>query len=148
MGLVSKTWSTSGRNIALVSVIVIALVAGMVIAMEPVAAAEGGGGGGGGSGDVSSSLGTALCNAGAGILLTAVFYIASIGLIYLGVIDGIKAFAEGGDDDPRRRAGGSSTVRSAVKKFLGGVLVASAPTILSAIGFSLLSCVSAINIIS
>jgi preprotein translocase subunit SecG len=148
MGLVSKKWSPSGRNIVLISVIVIAMVAGLVIAMEPVAAAEGGGGGGGGSGDVSSSLGEALCNAGAGILLTAVFYIASIALIYLGVIDGIKAFAEGGGDDPRRRAGTGSTWRSAVKKFIGGVLVASAPTILSAIGFSLLSCVSAINILS
>lgn len=125
------------------------MVAGMAIAMEPVAAAEGGGGGGGGSGGVGSSLGEALCNAGAGILLTAVFYIASIALIYLGVIDGIKAFAEGGGDDPRRRAGTGSTWRSAVKKFIGGVLkVASAPTILSAIGFTLLSCVSAIDIIS
>lgn len=147
MGLASKKWSAPGRNIVLVAVIVIAMVAGMVIAMEPVAAAEGGGGGGGGSGDVSSSLGEALCNAGAGILLTAVFYIASIALIYLGVIDGIKAFAEGGGDDPRRRAGTGSTWRSAVKKFIGGVLVASAPPILSAIGFTLLSCVSAIDII-
>ncbi|UOO96751.1 hypothetical protein MUK72_14480 (plasmid) [Halococcus dombrowskii] len=148
MGLISKKRSASRRNSVLVAVIVIAMVAGMAIAMEPVAAAEGGGGGGGGSGGVGSSLGEALCNAGAGILLTAVFYIASIALIYLGVIDGIKAFAEGGGDDPRRRAGTGSTWRSAVKKFIGGVLVASAPTILSAIGFTLLSCVSAIDIIS
>jgi preprotein translocase subunit SecG len=150
MRLTKGRWSISGHNATVALVVVMALVVGAIVAMEPVAAAEGGGGGGGGggSGDVSSSLGEALCNAGAGILLTAVFYIASIALIYLGVIDGIKAFVEGGDDDPRRRAGTGSTWQSAVKKFLGGVLVASAPTILSAIGFSLLSCVSAIDIIS
>ena len=147
MSMLGGAWSASGRDIVAVSVVVIAVVAGMVIVAEPTAAAEGGGGSSGGSGDVSSSLGGALCDAGAGILLTAVFYIASLGLIYLGVIDAIKAFAEGGDDDPRRRAGSGSAWRSAVKKLAGGVLVASAPTLLSAIGFTLLTCVSAISII-
>lgn len=140
--------SLSGRNAAVVLAIVVALIGGAIVVIEPVAAAEGGGGGGGGgSGDVSSSLGSALCEAGAGIILTAVFYLASLALVYLAVIDAIKAFAEGSDDDPRRRAGTGTTWGAAVKKFIGAILVAAAPTLLSAIGFTLLDCVSAIDIL-
>lgn len=139
--------SVSGRDAALTALLVMVVIGGLIVAMQPAAAAEGGGGGGGGSGDVAGSLGSALCDAGAGVLLTAVFYIASIALIYLGVIDAIKAFASDRDDDPRRRAGTGGVWGSAAKKFIGGVIVAAAPSILSAIGFSLLDCVSAISVI-
>jgi hypothetical protein len=150
MDLRGGHWAVSARRATVALVIVIAVVGG-IAAMQPVMAAEGGGGsgsGGSGSGGVSSSLGTSLCNAGVGILLTAGFYIGSLALIYLGVFEAVKAFAGGGGDDPRRRAESGSIWRSAIKKFIGGVLVAAAPTILSAIGFSLLSCVSAITILS
>ena len=98
-----------------------------------------------GGGDTASSLGTALCNIGIGALITAALFLISIALIYGSLGDLYKWFAASNSKDSGRRSESGSHLSSAGKKIGGGIVIGASPTILSAIGFSLLSCVTAVN---
>ena len=103
------------------------------------------GGGGGGGGGTASALGSALCDIGLGALITAALFLISIALIYGSLGDLYNWFAKSKSKDSGRRAESGGHLQSAGKKIGGGIVIGASPTILAAIGFSLLSCVSAVN---
>lgn len=98
-----------------------------------------------GGGDMSSSLGSALCDIGIGALITAVLFLISMFLIYGALGDLSKWFASSNSKDSGRRSEAGGHLQSAGKKVGGGIVIGASPTILSALGFSLLSCVTAVN---
>jgi hypothetical protein len=116
------------------------VIAGGVLglsAIQPVAAQVDGG----------AAIGEALCSAGLDVILQAALFIAVLALIIMSFGDIFKAL-KGQSGGARRRAASGGHVGSAGKKFFGAVILAALPSILTSMGFSMVSCFGniAINI--
>jgi hypothetical protein len=116
---------------------IIAGVALGLTAIQPVAAQVDGG----------AAIGEALCSAGLDVILQAGLFIAVLSLIIMSFGDVFKAL-KGQGGDARRRSASGGHMGSAGKKFFGAVILAALPSILTSMGFSMVSCFGniAINI--
>jgi hypothetical protein len=106
------------------------LVAALAV-VEPVAA---------------QTIGDAFCTTGGGKLVSMAIGAFALVLAYLSIYDlygGFKA-GQGGDSGTRAQAG--SYYRAGGKKLVGSVIIAGSPDFLSALGFTLLDCVSVAQI--
>lgn len=123
------------------------IVAANVAMVAPVVAQEGGGGGGGGGGGSGGQqLGSAICNTGAGQLITMGLFALALLLIYGAVIDGYRGVKNGRSKNTNQRSQQGGNFENAGMKLIGGVVIAAAPSVLSTLGFSLLSCVNSVQI--
>jgi hypothetical protein len=93
-----------------------------------------------------SGMKGAICTTGVGDLLSVGIGMLALLLAYYSIYDmygGFKA-GQGGDSTTRAKAG--SYYQAGGKKLAGSVVIAGSPDFLSALGFSLLDCVSVAQI--
>ena len=116
---------------------IVAGVALGLVSIQPVAAQVDGG----------AAIGEALCSAGLDVVLQAGLFIAVLVLIIMSFGDVFKAL-KGQTGNARRRAASGGHMGAAGKKFFGAVVLAAMPTILTSMGFNMVSCFGniAINI--
>lgn len=95
---------------------------------------------------MGNKVGNAICKTGAGKLITAALFIVAILLIYGAIGDAYKGIKKGRSKNTGQRSKQGNDFENAGMKLVGGVLIAASPTILATIGFSLLSCVKAVQI--
>jgi hypothetical protein len=117
------------------AITLVGLVAANAMLVAPVAAQSGG-----------QQLGTAICNTGAGQLITMGLFALALLLIYGAVIDGYRGVKRGRSKNTNQRSQQGGDFENAGMKLIGGVVIAAAPSVLSTLGFSLLSCVNAVQI--
>lgn len=103
-----------------------------LILVEPVAA--------------QSTLGDAICGTDADELLSMGIGLLAIMLAYLSIYDLYNGFKAGQSGKTNQRAQAGSDYRAGGKKLVGSVLIAGSPDFLSALGFTLLDCVSVAQI--
>lgn len=117
-----------------VGITLFGLAAANVLLVAPAAAQMG------------SKIGNAICKTGAGKLITGALFIIAILLIYGAIGDAYKGIKKGRSKNTGQRSQQGGDFENAGMKVVGGVVIAASPTILSTIGFSLLSCVKAVQI--
>lgn len=112
----------------------VGLAAANALLVAPAAAAMG------------TKIGNAICKTGAGKLLTGALFIIALMLVYSSIGDFYKGFKQGRSKNTGQRSQQGSAWEDGAMKLGGGVVIASLPVILATIGFSLLSCVKAVQI--
>lgn len=94
------------------------------------------------------NIGSALCNLGIGTIITAALYLAALALAYLAIGDFFSGFANRRSKSSDRKGQAGSDFGSGGFKLVGAVVIGGFPLLANAIGFSLLSCVSPIRILT
>jgi hypothetical protein len=92
-------------------------------------------------------IGTALCEAGLGVVITLALWAGCVGLIYKSLPDVYRFFGAKGSSKGGAQKQKSQHISNMINKWVGGVVLASLPSVLSTAGFALLSCVNSIQII-
>jgi hypothetical protein len=95
---------------------------------------------------MGNKIGNAICKTGAGKLITGALFVFALLLVYSAIGDFYKGFKQSRSKNTGQRSQQGNAFENAGKKLGGGVVIAALPTILSTIGFSLLSCVKAVKI--
>lgn len=95
---------------------------------------------------MGTKMGKAICKTGAGKLFTAFLFLIAIALIYSSIGDFYRGVKQGRSKNTGQRSQQGSAFEDGAMKLGGGVVVAALPTVLSTIGFSLLTCVKAVKI--
>lgn len=122
-----------GAKAAVKQPIILGVVLGL-LSIKPVAAQGGGAG-----------IGEALCGAGLDVILQALLFLAVLTLVLLSFGDIFRAL-KGQQGNARRRQQSGGHAASAGKKFFGAVILAALPTILTSMGFSMVSCFGDISV--
>lgn len=91
-------------------------------------------------------LSGALCEAGAGDIISAGMWILAALLVYKAIPDIYRGLDQKGQRSGKAQKQAGEYFSAAVTKCIGAVVIGSMPTILSAMGFSLLGCVDSANI--
>jgi hypothetical protein len=99
-----------------------------------------------GTAAAQTTLGNAICDTGAGKLISMGLVGLSLLLVYSGIFDGYRGLKNSNKKNTKQRAQQGSEYGAAGKKVVGAVVISGAPTMLSTMGFSLLNCVSAVQI--
>lgn len=99
-----------------------------------------------GSSQMATKMGSAICKTGAGKLFTAALFLVAIALIYSSIGDFYRGVKKGRSKNTGQRSQQGGDFEAGGKKIGGGIVIASLPTVLSTLGFSLLSCVKAVQI--
>jgi hypothetical protein len=99
-----------------------------------------------GSAAAQTTLGDAICDTGAGKLISMGLVGLSLLLVYSGIFDGYRGLKSSNKKNTKQRAQQGSEYGAAGKKLVGAVVISGAPTMLSTMGFSLLGCVGAVQI--
>lgn len=95
-----------------------------------------------------SDIGGALCQLGAGAIITAGLYIASIALAYLAIGDLFSGFKNRRSKSSSSKGQAGGDFGAGAFKMVGAVVIGGFPVIANAIGFTLLSCVNPIRLIT
>lgn len=95
-----------------------------------------------------TSIGDALCQLGAGRLITAGLYLGAIGLAYMSVGDLYSGFKDRKSKSSQRKGQAGNHFGNAAYKFFGAMVIGGFPIIANAIGFDLLDCVDPIRLIT
>lgn len=95
---------------------------------------------------MGTKMGKAICQTGAGKLFTAALFLIAIALIYSSIGDFYRGVKKGRSKNTGQRSQQGGDFEAAGMKIGGGIVIASLPTVLSTLGFSLLSCVKAVKI--
>jgi hypothetical protein len=95
---------------------------------------------------MGNKMGSAICKTGAGKLFTAALFLIAIALIYSSIGDFYRGVKKGRSKNTGQRSQQGGDFEAGGMKIGGGLVIASLPTILSTVGFSLLSCVKAVQI--
>jgi hypothetical protein len=93
-----------------------------------------------------SSMKQAICQTGAGDLLSMGIGLLALVLVYYSIYDFYGGFKAGQGGDAKKRAQAGSYYRTGGKKLVGAVFIAGSPDFFSALGFTLLDCVSVAQI--
>jgi hypothetical protein len=99
-----------------------------------------------GSAAAQSSMKDAICQTGAGDLLSMGIGLLALVLVYYSIYDFYGGFKAGQGGDAKKRAQAGSYYRAGGKKLVGAVFIAGSPDFFSALGFTLLDCVSVAQI--
>jgi hypothetical protein len=94
----------------------------------------------------AQTIGDAFCATGGGKLVSMAIGAFALVLAYLSIYDFYNGFKQGQSGQSNQRAQAGGQYRLGGKKLGGAVLIAGAPDFLSALGFTLLDCVSVAQI--
>lgn len=94
----------------------------------------------------TGELGDSLCDAGVGTLITLFLFVLAILLVYKSIPDIYRGFDAKGSRSSGAQKQKDQHFNNAAMKIIGAVVIASLPTFLSTVGFTLLSCVDSVQI--